>query len=359
MVGQQEAAQKGSGQQEAGQKVTAQRELDARPPVIFLMGPTASGKTDLALQLCEQLPCDIISVDSSQVYRSMDIGTAKPEAAVLRRAPHRLSNICDPAEAYSVGGFLRDARREIDDISGAGRIPLLVGGSMLYFKALREGIADLPPANEKIRAEIEQQAAEMGWPYVHSLLAEVDPQGAAAIHPNHSQRIARALEVYRVSGQPLSQLIKQQLEKGCGVAPLGRDYRIIQLALIPTDRAALHQRIEQRFDAMLEEGFIDEVKGLRQRGDLNVDLPSVRAVGYRQIWAYLDAEYPYDEMRMRGIAATRQLAKRQLTWLRGWPDLHRLELSFGSVDSAHGDESILSRALKILHSGAIYNRLGG
>ena len=331
---------------------------DQRPPVIFLMGPTASGKTDLAIALCKTLPCDIISVDSSQVYRSMDVGTAKPEPEVLRESPHRLIDICDPGEAYSVGEFLRDARREIDAISAAGRIPLLVGGTMLYFKALREGIADLPPANEKIRAEIEQQAADNGWPFVHALLAEVDPEGAAAIHPNHSQRISRALEVYRVSGLPLTQLIKQQIEKGCGVAPLEKDYRIVQLALIPTDRAALHQRIEQRFNAMLDEGFIDEVKALRQRGDLTTGLPAVRAVGYRQIWAHLDGECSYDEMRARGVAATRQLAKRQLTWLRGWTDLHRLELSFTAGDGAQSDDDILSKALVILRSSAIYNNVG-
>ena len=331
---------------------------DQRPPVIFLMGPTASGKTDLAIELCKTLPCDIISVDSSQVYRSMDVGTAKPEPEVLRESPHRLIDICDPADAYSVGEFLRDARREIDAISAAGRIPLLVGGTMLYFKALREGIADLPPANEKIRAEIEQQAADKGWPFVHALLAGVDPEGAAAIHPNHSQRISRALEVYRVSGLPLTQLIKQQLEKGCGVAPLEKDYRIVQLALIPTDRAALHQRIEQRFELMLNQGFVDEVKALRQRGDLTTDLPAVRAVGYRQIWAYLDDECSYDEMRARGIAATRQLAKRQLTWLRGWTDLHRLELSFARVDGSQSDDHILSKALEILRSSAVYNNAG-
>lgn len=332
---------------------------DRRPPVIFLMGPTASGKTDLAIQLCKTLPCDIISVDSSQVYRSMDIGTAKPEPEVLRDSPHRLIDICDPADAYSVGEFLRDARREIDGISAAGRIPLLVGGTMLYFKALREGIADLPPADEKIRGEIEQQAADKGWPFVHALLAEVDPEGAAAIHPNHSQRISRALEVYRVSGLPLTQLIKQQLEKGCGVAPLEKDYRIVQLALIPTDRAALHQRIEQRFDMMLNQGFVDEVKTLRQRGDLTTDLPAVRAVGYRQIWAYLDGECTYDEMRARGVAATRQLAKRQLTWLRGWTDLHCLELDFSQDGSAHTGDDILLKALEILQSSAIYKNTAG
>ena len=330
---------------------------DQRPPVIFLMGPTASGKTDLAIALCKALSCDIISVDSSQVYRSMDIGTAKPEPEVLCESPHRLIDICDPVDAYSVGEFLHDARREIDAISAAGRIPLLVGGTMLYFKALREGIADLPPANEKIRGEIEQQAAEKGWPFVHALLAEVDPEGAAAIHPNHSQRISRALEVYRVSGLSLSQLIKLQLEKGCGVPSLEKDYRIVQLALIPTDRAALHQRIEQRFDMMLNQGFVDEVKTLRERGDLTTDLPAVRAVGYRQIWAHLDGECTYDEMRARGVAATRQLAKRQLTWLRGWTDLHRLELDFAQDGRTHAEDDILLKALEILQSSAIYKNV--
>ncbi len=324
------------------------------PPVIFLMGPTASGKTDLAIELCKKLPCDIISVDSSQVYRGMDIGTAKPEIDVLRESPHRLIDICDPCESYSVGEFLGDARREIKQISAAGRIPLLVGGTMLYFKALREGLADLPPANEKIRGEIEQQAVDKGWPFVHALLAKVDPEGAAAIHPNHSQRIARALEVYRVSGLSLTQLIEQQLQKGCGVAPLEKDHRIVQLALIPTDRAALHRRIEQRFDLMLSLGFVNEVKVLHQRGDLTTDLPAVRAVGYRQIWAYLEGECTYDEMRARGVAATRQLAKRQLTWLRGWTDLHRLELNFTQDGGANNARDILSKALEILPSSTIY-----
>lgn len=328
--------------------------LDQRPPVIFLMGPTASGKTDLALQLCEYLPCDIISVDSSQVYRGLNIGAAKPEATVLQQAPHRLIDICDPAKPYSVGDFLQDARREIEDISAAGRIPLLVGGTMLYFKSLREGIADLPPANAVVRAEIEQLAADKGWPFVHGLLAEIDPQGAEAIHPNHSQRIARALEVYRVSGVPLSRLIEQQMASGCGVPPLHRDYRIVQLALMPAKRALLHQRIEQRFHRMLAAGFVDEVAGLRKRGDLHTDLPSVRAVGYRQIWAYLDDEYGYEEMLARGLAATRQLAKRQLTWLRGWSDLYRLEID----DCGKGQSDILAQALEILQKAAIYNIAG-
>lgn len=328
--------------------------LDQRPPVIFLMGPTASGKTDLALQLCEYLPCDIISVDSSQVYRGLNIGAAKPEATVLQQAPHRLIDICDPAKPYSVGEFLQDARREIEDISAAGRIPLLVGGTMLYFKSLREGIADLPPANAVVRAEIEQLAADKGWPFVHGLLAEIDPQGAGAIHPNHSQRIARALEVYRVSGVSLSRLIEQQMASGCGVPPLHRDYRIVQLALMPTKRALLHQRIEQRFHRMLAAGFVDEVAGLRKRGDLHTDLPSVRAVGYRQIWAYLDDEYGYEEMLARGLAATRQLAKRQLTWLRGWSDLYRLEID----DCGKGQSDILAQALEILQKAAIYNIAG-
>ncbi len=330
-----------------------------RPPVIFLMGPTASGKTDLAIELCKKLPCDIISVDSSQVYRGMDVGTAKPDPGVLRETPHRLIDICDPGRAYSVGEFLGDARREIDQISTAGRIPLLAGGTMLYFKALREGLADLPPANEKIRGEIEQQAVDKGWPFVHALLAKVDPEGAATIHPNHSQRIARAFEVYRVSGLPLTQLIQQQLQKGCGVVPLEKDYRIVQLALIPSERAALHKRIEQRFDLMLNQGFVDEVRALRQRGDLTANLPAVRAVGYRQIWAYLDGECTYNEMRARGVAATRQLAKRQLTWLRGWNDLHRLALDFTQDGGVDNTGKILSQALEILQSSPIYKDVAG
>ena len=328
------------------------------PPVIFLMGPTASGKTDLALQLCEHLPCDIVSVDSSQVYREMNIGTAKPEPEVLEVAPHRLINIREPSEVYSVGEFVQDARREIAEISAEGRIPLLVGGTMAYFKALRDGIADLPPSNEQIRREIEGEAAEKGWPFVHGLLALVDPSSAALIHPNHSQRIARALEVYRVSGQTLSALKQKQLQSGSKVPALEKNYRLTQLALIPNDRKLLHKRIEQRFYAMLNGGFIEELEHLRQRGDLNTDLPSVRAVGYRQIWDYLDSKTTYEEMYEKGLAATRQLAKRQLTWLRAWPDLHRLAIDFDSGGDGLFGEDVLRRSMAVLKESSIYNGVG-
>ena len=336
------------------------------------MGPTASGKTDLAVRLREYLPVDIISVDSSQVYRGMDIGTAKPDQHVLARAPHRLIDICDVAEPYSVAEFVVDARRHIAEITAAGRIPLLVGGTMLYFKALLQGLADLPPADPQVRMQIEAQARQQGWPYMHGLLAEVDAATAANLHPNHSQRIARALEVFRITGTPMSQLIaKQHSGKGGGV-PLGSDYRVVQLALVPPDRQLLHKLIEQRFLGMLADGLIDEVKQFYERDTLSVDLPSMRAVGYRQVWSYLAGQWDYDEMVDRSIIATRQLAKRQLTWLRQWPDAVCVNvdgasvtcLSAGASDKELGadisvqtlkpTEDTLTNTLNILRKASIY-----
>lgn len=282
------------------------------------MGPTAAGKTDLAVALTERLPCEIISVDSAMVYRGMDIGTAKPDAATLAKAPHRLVDIRDPAEAYSAADFRRDALQAMADITAAGRIPLLVGGTMLYFKALLESLADLPPADAAIRARLEAEAAAQGQPALHARLAEVDPVTAARLHPNHSQRIQRALEVFELSGRPLSAL---QAESGGEL--LSDRYRVHAFA-IAVERAELHRRIAARFHAMLAAGFIDEVRRLHERGDLHPGLPSIRAVGYRQVWAWLEAEYDYNTMIEKGISATRGLAKRQGTWLRGWDGLYWL-----------------------------------
>lgn len=283
------------------------------------MGPTAAGKTGLAIDLVQRLPMDIISVDSALIYRGMDIGTAKPTAEELALAPHRLIDIRDPAQAYSAAEFRREALREMAAITSAGRIPLLVGGTMLYFKALLEGLASLPAADPVLREAIEREAGERGWPALHAELAEVDPVTAARLHPNHSQRIQRALEVFRLSGRPLSDW---QAEQTVETLP----YRIIQLAVTPADRAVLHQRIALRFEQMLEQGLIDEVAGLRARGDLHLGLPSMRAVGYRQCWQYLDGEISHEALPAAGVAASRQLAKRQLTWLRGWEGLQWLTL---------------------------------
>jgi tRNA dimethylallyltransferase len=282
------------------------------PAAIFLMGPTASGKTALAVSLIEHFPLEIISVDSALVYRGMDIGTAKPDAATLARAPHHLLDIRDPTEAYSAAAFCEDARRLMADIVARGKVPLLVGGTMLYFRALLQGLDDLPRADPAVRQKLEHAAAARGWPALHAELARADPVTAARLAPNDSQRIGRALEILQLSGKPMSTL----LDTAKTVFP----YRVLQLALIPSDRAVLHQRIAARFDAMLAGGLIDEVKSLRQNYALSADLPAMRAVGYRQTWAYLDGETDLSALREQGIAATRQLAKRQLTWLRSWPD---------------------------------------
>ncbi|WP_439841996.1 tRNA (adenosine(37)-N6)-dimethylallyltransferase MiaA [Aeromonas taiwanensis] len=287
------------------------------PTAIFLMGPTASGKTDLAIELCQVLPCDIISVDSALIYRGMDIGTAKPTPAELAQAPHRLIDILDPAMSYSAADFCKDALREMKEIADRGRIPLLVGGTMLYFKALLEGLSPLPSADPLIRAGIEEEAARLGWQALHDELVRIDPVAGARIHPNDPQRLSRALEVYRISGKTLTELTRVQGE--------GLPYHVLQFAIAPQDRAVLHQRIEQRFDKMLGSGFEQEVRALYERGDLTPELPSIRCVGYRQMWDYLAGEVEYDEMRYRGIVATRQLAKRQMTWLRGWSDVTWLE----------------------------------
>ena len=281
-----------------------------KPLAIFLMGPTASGKTDLAIQLRQQLPVEVISVDSALIYRGMDIGTAKPSKAELALAPHRLIDICDPAESYSAANFRTDALREMQEISAQGKIPLLVGGTMLYYKALLEGLSPLPSADEKVRSEIEAKAALIGWAGLHQELSKIDPISAQRINPNDSQRINRALEVFYLTGKTLTELTAQKGE--------ALPYDILQFAIAPEQREVLHLRIEQRFHKMIELGFQQEVEKLYRRSDLNENQPSIRCVGYRQMWEYLRGDYDHDEMVFRGICATRQLAKRQITWLRGW-----------------------------------------
>ncbi len=285
-------------------------------PIIAIAGPTASGKTAAALALADslrgQMPVEIISVDSALVFRDMNIGSAKPTADELATCPHHLIDIRDPLHAYSAAEFVRDTVRLIGEIRARGALPLLVGGTMLYFKALIDGMDDMPGADPAVRAQLDAQAAEQGWPALHARLAQVDPVTAARLAPGDSQRIQRALEVWQLSGQPMSAL-HGRLNK-----PLG-DEPVHLLSMEPTDRAWLHARIAQRFDAMLANGFLDEVLRLRARGDLHPDLPSMRAVGYRQAWEALDGLYPMTELRERGVAATRQLAKRQVTWLRSMP----------------------------------------
>ncbi len=295
------------------------------PRHIALAGPTASGKTAASMAIAQRFPVEIISVDSALVYRGMDIGTAKPSAAELAAVPHHLINIRDPLHAYSAAEFVADASKLIAEITSRGKLPLLVGGTMLYFKALRDGLDDMPHANPAIRAELDAQAAARGWPAMHAELASVDPVTAARLNPADSQRISRALEVYRISGKPLSSFHTTQSvavdtddTRATGLKSL-ENSNSLMIALEPVDRAWLHQRIAQRFDAMLTEGLIDEVKTLRARGDLHPDLPSMRCVGYRQTWEALDGRWPMSELRERGIAATRQLAKRQITWLRSTP----------------------------------------
>ena len=274
------------------------------------MGPTASGKTGAAVELVQQLPLEIVSVDSALVYRDMDIGTAKPDADTLRRAPHHLINLIDPTQAYSAARFRADALRAMGEISARGRVPLLVGGTMLYFKALWQGLSELPQADAALRAEIEEEANARGWPALHAELAKLDPHTAQRLKPADAQRIQRALEVVRLSGMPMSRVLAQNRGETL-------PYRVLPLALVPSNRAALHARIAERFAAMLEAGLVEELVELRRRYPLAPGLPSMRCVGYRQAWQYLEGEFDRNELLNRGIYATRQLAKRQLTWLRG------------------------------------------
>ncbi len=292
----------------------------AKPDVICLMGPTASGKTALAVDLVQQRRFQIVSVDSAQIYQQMDIGTGKPEQDILDIAPHRLIDFIDPGLPYSASQFRADAFREIDEILDVGDIPLLVGGTMLYFRVLRDGLADMPHADPGVRAQIEQFAAEEGWAAVHRQLAEVDPESAGRIHPNDPQRLQRALEVYRVSGQTMTSLHSGMTKE----REVENPYNLHFFAIQPEDRGVLHGQIEARFRQMLEEGLVEEVQALHSRGDLNHQLPSIKSVGYRQVWQYLEGEIDYEAMVEKSIIATRQLAKRQLTWLRSWSDLQSL-----------------------------------
>ena len=337
------------------------------PPAILLMGPTASGKTDLAMALCDRLPCEIISVDSAMIYRGMDIGTAKPTAAELARAPHRLIDICDPAETYSAADFRRDALAAMAEITAAGRIPLLVGGTMMYFKALIHGMSGLPSASSDVRRVLEQEAEERGWEALHEELQSLDPIAAERIHPNNRQRLMRALEVLRLTGKPISEFWKA--ESGPGEQPAlveqsadvkdytyftrwqadetsSLPYTVTQLAMMPPERRVLHERIRLRFLKMLEAGFLDEVRALMLREDLNPDLPSMRCVGYRQAWSYLSGEDDYETFVSKGVAATRQLAKRQLTWLRKWSDVDWLDSD---------DKLIVEAALKKIRLRTTFN----
>lgn len=288
--------------------------MNRLPPAIFLMGPTAAGKTETAIRLVQDRNCEIISVDSAMVYRGMDIGTAKPDTETLALAPHRLIDICDPAESYSAAQFREDALRHMAEITAAGRVPLLVGGTMLYFKALEEGLSPLPSADEATREQLRAEEASEGLASMHARLAKVDPQAAARIHPNDPQRIHRALEVFDLTGRSMSDW--QQQQQGEGLS-----YALVKIALAPPERADLHRRIEQRFRLMLEQGLVEEVRKLFHRDDLHEQLPAIRSVGYRQVWHYLQGQYDESTLIEKGIVATRQLAKRQMTWLRSYPDI--------------------------------------
>lgn len=312
--------------------------MKSLPPAIFLMGPTASGKTGVAVELVQRMPVELISVDSALVFRDMDIGTAKPDAAALARAPHHLIDVIDPTEAYSAAAFRHDALRLMADITARGKIPLLVGGTMLYFKALRGGLSDLPQSDPEVRAKLDALIAHHGIEHLHAELAKVDAETAARLHATDTQRIQRAMEIFLVSGKPMSVLIKKipspqpsptgrggeeqkplaLRERGWGEGEL--PYRILPIALIPSDRAALHQRIAHRFTEMIKNGLVDELRGLRDKYALHRDMTSMRCVGYRQAWEFMEGEISASEFSDKGMAATRQLAKRQLTWLRSMPD---------------------------------------
>lgn len=302
--------------------------MAGRPAAFVLLGPTASGKSTLALELATRLPIEIVSVDSAQVYRGMDIGTAKPAPAERAKVPHHLIDLADPTEAYSAGRFRNDAIREIADILARGRVPLLVGGTMLYYRALAAGLDDLPPADANIRAAIDAEAARRGWPAMHAELALIDPKTAARVQPTDPQRIQRALEVWRITGRALSAL------QNSSALPL--PFELKTFAIMPPDRADLHRRIAARFDAILKAGMIEEVKALKTRYRLSAEMPSMRSVGYRQVWEHLEGAYDRATLREKGVAATRQLAKRQMTWLRSFKDVE-------TVDAASGVQQLAAR----------------
>lgn len=306
-------------------------------PVVFLMGPTASGKTDLAMKLYDHMPCEIVSVDSAMIYKGMDIGTAKPDHEMLARYPHRLIDICDPSEAYSAAEFRMDALKQIEEIRSAGKVPILTGGTMLYFHALKNGLANLPEADAAVRERLLQEAEAEGWAAMHARLAEVDPESAKRLNPNDAQRLQRALEVYEITGRSMTDLWAEQEKQK-------PDFPIVSLAVMPQDRSELHDRIARRFDIMLEQGFVDEVRALWDRGDLDLQMPSVRCVGYRQVWEYFAGTWDYDAMKFKGVVATRQLAKRQVTWLRSWENLNWIDTH---------DTNLLQNALKFIEGSII------
>lgn len=295
---------------------------DRRPLAIFLMGPTASGKTALACSLADRFPVKLISVDSALVYRGLDIGSAKPDAATLARYPHELIDIRDPAQPYSAAEFVEDARAAMDRVAESGKVPLLVGGTGLYFRALQRGLSELPEADPAVRERIAAEGARLGWTALHARMAAVDPAAGERIRPGDAQRIQRALEVFELTGRPISELQRQPRQ------PF--PWRVLKLALLPDDRSGLHERIARRFEQMIVDGLLDEVRALRARGDLHADLPAIRAVGYRQAWEFLDGQGDATNFRDRGIYATRQLAKRQITWLRS-------ELDARTFDPDRGD----------------------
>ena len=300
------------------------------PPAIFIIGPTAAGKTGLAISLMKSFPFEIISVDSALVYKGMDIGTAKPSREELQEAPHRLISFLDPSQPYSAADFSNDALREMKEITADGKIPLLVGGTMLYFRALEYGLAKLPVANEAVRSELRSKADKHGWKYLHEYLKKIDPVSGERIHPNDQQRIQRALEVYKLTGKTMTFL---QAEAKNIEFP----FRLMKIALIPESREWIRDLAEKRFDQMLESGFINEVKALYNRGNLSSDLPAIKSVGYRQVWEYIDGKIDFDEMRLRAIIATRQLAKRQMTWMRSEKNITPFDAKGYNVEEVVSD----------------------